>query len=57
MPKRFDIKVSSIEEAQDLSSINVDELISFLQNFEITLNDISEKKNKNITFASNTEDN
>lgn len=51
------MKVTTIEEAQDLIIIKVDKLIGFLQTFEMTFNDISEKKNKRITFASNTEEN
>ena len=38
LPKRFDMKVTDIEEAQDISSVKVDELIGSLQNFEITIN-------------------
>jgi len=34
--KRFDMKVTAIEEAQNISSLKVDELIGSLQNFEIT---------------------
>lgn len=50
------MKVNSIEEAQDLSSIKVDELIGFLQTFEISFNERSEKKNKGISFVSYTEE-
>jgi len=32
------MKVTDIEEAQDISSVKVDELIGSLQNFEITIN-------------------
>jgi len=35
LPKRFDMMVTSIEEAQDISSMQVDELIGSLQNFEL----------------------
>lgn len=52
--KRFDMKVSAIEEAHDLSSIKVDELIGSLQNFVMSINEIPEKKNKGITFVSNS---
>jgi len=38
LPKRFDVKVTAIEEAQDISSLKVDELIGSLQNLEITVN-------------------
>ena len=52
LPKRFDMKVTAIEEAQDISSLKVDELIGSLQNFEITVNSKTDKKGKGIAFAS-----
>ncbi|PNX64471.1 gag-protease polyprotein, partial [Trifolium pratense] len=52
LPKRFDIKVTAIEEAHDLSSLNLDELIGSLQTYEIGLNRRNEKKDKNLAFAS-----
>lgn len=57
LPKKFDMKVAAIEEAQDLSSIKVDELIGFLQNFGMAINDRYENKNMSIKFVSNTEEN
>ncbi|MCI10090.1 gag-pol polyprotein, partial [Trifolium medium] len=39
LPKRFDMKVTAIEEAQDLSTRKVDELIGSLQTFEMAFND------------------
>src|ERR1044072_4009235 len=56
LPKRFAMKVTTIEEAQYISTMQVDELIGSLQSFEMTLNDKSEKKSKNIAFMSNTEE-
>jgi hypothetical protein len=56
LPRRFNMKVTTIEEAQDLSTIKVDELIGSLQIFEMTINNIPEKKNNSIIFASNTEE-
>jgi len=56
LPKRFDMKVTAIEEAQDISNMKVDELIGSLQTFELAINDICEKKKKNIAFISNTEE-
>lgn len=56
LPKRFDMKVTVIEEAQYLSSIKVDELISSLQTFEMSINERSYNNNKGITFVSNTEE-
>lgn len=46
LPKRFDIKVMTIEKAQDISAIKVDELIGYLQTFEMELNDRTGKKHK-----------
>jgi len=54
LPKRFDMKVTAIEEAQDIGNMKVEELIGFLQTFEMAINDQSEKKNKSIAFMSNT---
>src|ERR1044072_4445474 len=39
LPKRFAMKVTTIEEAQDISTMQVDELIGSLQTFKLTLND------------------
>jgi len=52
LPKRFDMKVTAIEEAQDISCLKVDELIGSLQNFEITVNNKTYKKGKGISFTS-----
>jgi len=52
LPKRFEMKVTAIEEAQDISSLNVDELIGSLQNFEIIVNNKTDNKGKGITFTS-----
>ena len=54
LPKRFDMKVTSIEEAQDISNMQVDELIGSLQNFELVVDNRTEKKGKGIAFAKNT---
>jgi len=55
LPKRFDMKVTAIEEAQDISSLKVEELIRSLQNFEITVNNKTDKKGKGISFASSVD--
>jgi len=55
LPKRFDMKVTAIEEAQDISSVKVDELIRSLQNFEITVNNKTGKKGKGIAFTSSVD--
>jgi len=52
LPKRFDMKVTTIEEAQDISSLKVDELIGSLQNFEIIVNSKTDKKGTGISFTS-----
>lgn len=38
LPKRFDMKVTTIEEGQDLRSIKIDELIGPLQTFDMSIN-------------------
>jgi len=55
LPKRFDMKVTAIEEAQDISSLKVHELIGSLQNFELNVNNKTDKKGKGITFVSNVD--
>ena len=55
LPKRFDMKVTAIEEAQDISSLKVNELIRSLQNFEITINSKIDKQGKGISFVSNVD--
>ncbi|XP_045798006.1 uncharacterized protein LOC123892244 [Trifolium pratense] len=51
---KFDMKVTAIEESQDLVNIQVDELIGSLQTYELGMNQRKEKKNKSLAFASNT---
>jgi hypothetical protein len=46
------MKVTTIEEAQVISSMKVYELIGSLQYFEITLNNKTDKKGKGIAFVS-----
>ena len=55
LPKRFDMKVTAIEEAHDISGMKVDELVSSLQNFELVIDNRTEKKDKSVAFTSNTE--
>lgn len=45
LPERFDMKVTAIEEAQNISCLMVDELIWSLQNFEININSKTDKNN------------
>jgi len=55
LPKKFYMKVTTIEEAQDISSMKVDELIGSLQNFEITVNNKTDKKGKGVAFTSSVD--
>lgn len=55
LPKRFDMKIRTIEEIQDIITIKMDELIWSLQTFEMTIHDRNRKKNKSIVFVSNIE--
>ena len=50
------MKVTTIEEAQDISSMQVDELIGSLQNFKLVVDNKTEKKGKGISFTANTAD-
>src|ERR1044072_1752866 len=54
LPRRFAMKVTAIEKAQDIENMQVDELIGSLQTFELSINDKVDKKNKSIAFVSNT---
>jgi hypothetical protein len=56
LPKRFSMKVTAIEESQDICNMRVDELIGSLQTFELGMSDGYEKKAKSISFMSNTEE-
>lgn len=56
LPKKFGMKVTTIEKAQDLSSIKIDEFMGFLQTFETNLNYRYENKRKSITFMPNIEE-
>ncbi|XP_057449186.1 uncharacterized protein LOC130740550 [Lotus japonicus] len=53
---KFAMKVTAIEEAQDISGMKVDELIGSLQTYELKLSDKPEKRSKSIAFVSNTDD-
>ncbi|XP_045792050.1 uncharacterized protein LOC123886812 [Trifolium pratense] len=56
LPKKFDIKVTAIEEAKDISEMKLDELVGSLQTYEVATNERTKKKNKNIAFVSNADD-
>ncbi|GAU33559.1 hypothetical protein TSUD_143510 [Trifolium subterraneum] len=51
LTKKFDMKVIAMEEAQDISTMKVDELIGSLQTYESSVNERIEKKNKSIAFV------
>ncbi|CAJ2636000.1 unnamed protein product [Trifolium pratense] len=52
LPKKFDMKVTAIEEAKNISQMKLDELVGSLQTYESVANGRSEKKNKSIAFSS-----
>ncbi|KAK2362889.1 gag-protease polyprotein [Trifolium repens] len=56
LPKRFDMKVTTVEEAKDIASMKVEEVVGSLQTFEMNFSEKVEKKGKNIAFTSNTEE-
>src|ERR1051325_2538174 len=56
LPERFNMKVTTIEEAQQINNMKVDERVGSFQTFELGINERSEKKPKSITFNSNTEE-
>ncbi|KAK2385434.1 putative mitochondrial protein [Trifolium repens] len=56
LPKRFDMKVTAIEEAQDIANMKIDELVGSLQTFELTINERGDKKSKNVAFISNDDE-
>ncbi|XP_050909633.1 eukaryotic translation initiation factor 4 gamma-like [Lathyrus oleraceus] len=53
--KRFDIKVTIIEEAHIINNIKVDELIGSLLTFEMDINDKIEIRNKGVAFKADVE--
>jgi uncharacterized FlaG/YvyC family protein len=56
LPKRFDMKVTAIEEAQDIATMKVEELIGSLLTCEVAINERTDKKAKSIAFATNADD-
>ncbi|WJX67153.1 hypothetical protein P8452_51646 [Trifolium repens] len=56
LPKRFDMKVTAIEEAQDIANMKIDELVGSLQTFELTINERGDKKNKSVAFIPNNDE-
>ncbi|GAA0186741.1 hypothetical protein LIER_34029 [Lithospermum erythrorhizon] len=56
LPKKFVYKVTAIEEAQDLITVSVDELIGNLTTFEMSLDDRESSKKKGISLKVSSED-
>ncbi|TYJ99745.1 F5J5.1 [Cucumis melo var. makuwa] len=52
LPRKFDIKVTAIKEAQDITTLKLDELFGSLLTFEMTMSDRESKKGKGIAFKS-----
>ena len=50
------MKVTTIEEAQDISIIKVDELIGSLLTFKMEINNKSKKRNQSVAFKADIED-
>lgn len=50
------MKVTTIEEAQDICTIEFDEIIGFLLTFEMATNDKYEKRNKSVASKADVED-
>lgn len=54
--KRFDIAITTIKEAQDVSTMKVDGLIWSVLKFEMDIDDKFEKNSMGVTFKVDTED-
>lgn len=46
MPESFDLKVTTIKEAQDISIMKVDKLTDSMLTFDMVINDTSKKKGR-----------
>lgn len=55
LPKRFEMKVTTIEKAHDIVTMKVDELSGSLRTFEMSFDEKPNKKSKNIALQSNLE--
>lgn len=55
LPKRFEMKVTTIEKAHDIVIMKVDELSGSLRTFEMSFDEKPNKKSKNIALQSNLE--
>ena len=52
LPRKFDMKVTAIEEAHDITTLKLDELFGSLLTFEMATTDRESKKGKGIAFKS-----
>ncbi|KAA0045506.1 gag-pol polyprotein [Cucumis melo var. makuwa] len=52
LPRKFDMKVTAIEEVQDITTLKLDELFGSLLTFEMTISNRESKKGKGIAFKS-----
>ncbi|KAA0063005.1 gag-proteinase polyprotein [Cucumis melo var. makuwa] len=52
LPRKFDMKVTAIEEAHDITTLKLDELFGSLLTFEMAISDRENKKGKGIAFKS-----
>ena len=56
LPKKFDMKVTAIEEAHDINTMKVGELMGSLQTYELAISEKTEKK-KSIALVSDLREN
>ncbi|TYK18161.1 gag-pol polyprotein [Cucumis melo var. makuwa] len=56
LPRKFDMKVTAIEEAHDITTLKLDEVFGSLLTFETTISNRENKKGKGITFKSTYEE-
>ncbi|KAA0066414.1 gag-pol polyprotein [Cucumis melo var. makuwa] len=56
LPGKFDMKVTAIEEAHDITKLKLDELFGSLLTFEMTISHRENKKDKGVAFKSIYED-
>ncbi|GAA0164342.1 hypothetical protein LIER_43680 [Lithospermum erythrorhizon] len=56
LPKRFAHKFTSVKEAQDLTTMRVDELVGNLTTFEITFDEGDSEKKKGLALKASTEE-
>lgn len=53
LPKRFNMKITAIKEAQDVSTMKFDEFFDSLLISKMTIDDKFEKKSKKVMFQVN----